>query len=115
MPILSEEKKKRQSLLLILTILFLGGAGIVLLQRILKSRTPDTVIPGEFIEGIPGKLFGEETPLPSTAFERLDTVELDRGIFDDPRFASLTTNGLLPIVVKQDEVGRGNPFIPFVL
>lgn len=113
MPIISEEKRKRNSLFLVLIVLLLGVSSIIFYQGFLKNRPQENFIPKKLVEGIPAKLFGEETSFSPTNLKHLDTIELDRKIFNDQRFVSLEINGSFPIAVSKEEVGRSNPFLPF--
>lgn len=112
MPLFFEQKIKKQKLLLF------GLFVLVLIGLIVGSR--------EFLgkwEGIklqPLKLFkqeSKETVLEKfpVSFEQLSGIKLESGIFDDTRFTSLEKNGILPIAVTGEELGRENPFLPLEL
>lgn len=109
MPLFFEQKIKKQRLLLF------GFFVLVLIGAMVGYR--------EFFEGWegiklqPSKLFKQESEeivfekLP-VSLEQLSNIKLESGIFDDTRFTSLEKNGIFPIVVTNDELGRENPFLP---
>lgn len=103
MPIVFEEKRKRQRLLLgvFLVLVFVG---LFVAYRELSEDRVDTSVESSSEPSFVQK------PLDT---ERLRDIKLDRSIFEESKFKNLEINGILPIVVRQEELGRTNPFLSF--
>ncbi len=112
MPVVFEEKRRRQRLLLGIFLILLIVGLFIGYREFFRIDGERVLSPPADSDQIPKKPSVVTT---ISNLEELLGIQLSRSIFEDPDFGSLEINGVLPIVVNEEELGRDNPFLPFEL